>query len=251
MTLGPQTILRYNMYQAARISGTQAPGRSTGEAMAAFERAAEKNLPDGFKFEWTDMSFQELQAAGKTGMIFGLSLLFIYLFLVAQYESWMIPIAIMLSVPVAFFGSLLFLYLMGVENDIYTQIGFVLLFGMTCKTEILIVEFAKNMREQGMGIVDSAIEARKTRFRAVVMTGSAFILGVFPLVIAIGAGAASRRSLGTAVFGGMLVGEILGTIMTPMFYVAIQWLREHVGGWKPPVQTPPAPALESSPEKAV
>jgi HAE1 family hydrophobic/amphiphilic exporter-1 len=208
--------------------------------MAAVERVAKSVLPEGFKCEWTDMSYQELQAAGKTGFVFALSLLFIYLFLVGQYESWMIPIAIMLSVPVAFLGSLAFLYFLGMENNIYTQIGFVLLFGMTCKTEILIVEFAKNMREQGYGIVESAIEARKIRFRAVVMTGMAFILGVLPLVVAFGAGAASRRSLGTAIFGGMVVGEVLGTIMTPMFYVAIQWLREKVGGWRPPAQLPPS-----------
>ncbi len=233
---GPQTILRYNMYQAARVNGAPAPGMSSGQAMAALESVAKSVLPEGFKYEWTDMSYQELQAAGKAGAIFALALIFIYLFLVGQYESWMIPIAIMLSVPVALLGSLAFLLMLKVENNIYTQIGFVLLFGMTCKTEILIVEFAKNMREKGLGIVESAIEARKTRFRAVVMTGSAFILGVFPLVIAIGAGAASRRSLGTAVFGGMIVGEVLGTIMTPMFYVAIQWLREKVGGWKPPIE---------------
>ncbi len=238
---GPQSIFRYNMYQALRINGSAAPDASSGQAMGAFEKIAKSILPEGFKYEWTDMSYQELQAAGKAGAIFALALLFIYLFLVGQYESWMIPIAIMLSVPVALLGSLAFLYMLGVENDIYTQIGFVLLFGMTCKTEILIVEFASHMREKGYGIVESAIEARKTRFRAVVMTGTAFILGVFPLVIAIGAGAACRRSLGTAVFGGMIVGEVLGTIMTPMFYVAIQWLREKVGGWKPP-------ALQAQPE---
>ena len=248
--LGPQTVLRYNMYQAARISGAQTPGRSSGEAMAALERVAKEVLPDGFKYEWTDMSFQEKEAAGKAVFVFAVALLFIYFFLVAQYESWMIPLAIMLSVPVAFLGSLTFLYLLHVENNIYTQIGFVLLFGMTCKTEILIVEFAKNMREQGYGIVESAIKARKTRFRAVVMTGTAFILGVLPLVVAIGAGAASRRSLGTAVFGGMLIGEILGTLITPMLYVAIQWLREKVGGWRPPVTSPPS-AQEIEPAEAI
>jgi HAE1 family hydrophobic/amphiphilic exporter-1 len=235
IVFGPQTILRYNMYQAVRINGSTAQGASSGQAMGAFERIAKKVLPEGFKYEWTDMSYQERQAAGKAGFIFALALAFIYLFLVGQYESWMIPIAIMLSVPVALLGSLAFLLILGVENNIYTQIGFVLLFGMTCKTEILIVEFASHMREKGMGIVESAIEARKIRFRAVVMTGTAFILGVFPLVIAIGAGAESRRSLGTAVFGGMIVGEVLGTVMTPMFYVAIQWLREKVGGWRPPI----------------
>jgi HAE1 family hydrophobic/amphiphilic exporter-1 len=236
IVFGPQTIFKYNMYQAVRINGSPSPGASSGQAIKAFEKIAKTVLPEGFKYEWTDMAYQEIQAAGKAGFIFALALLFIYLFLVGQYESWMIPIAIMLSVPVALLGSLAFLYILGVENDIYTQIGFVLLFGMTCKTEILIVEFASHMREKGLGIVESAIEARKVRFRAVVMTGTAFILGVFPLVVAVGAGAACRRSLGTAVFGGMIVGEVLGTIMTPMFYVAVQWLREKVGGWKPPAR---------------
>ena len=167
-------------------------------------------------------------------MIFLFALVFIYLFLVGQYESWMIPISVLLSVPGAFLGSLAALYFLRVQNNIYTQIGFVLLFGMACKTSILIVEFAKTRREEGMGVVDAAILAGKTRFRAVVMTGLAFVFGVAPLVVAIGAGAASRQSLGTAVFGGMIAAAILGTLMTPMFYVVVQWLREKVGGWRPP-----------------
>jgi len=230
---GPQNILHYNMYQSARITAIPAKGGSTGQAMAAMEEVANTSLPDGFKFDWTDMSYQELQAAGKTGMIFVFALIFIYLFLVGQYESWMIPLAVLLSVPGAFLGSLAGLYLLKVQNNIYTQIGFVLLFGMACKTAILIVEFAKTRREEGMGVVDAAMLAGKTRFRAVVMTGLAFVFGVAPLVVAIGAGAASRRSLGTAVFGGMIAAAILGTLMTPMFYVVVQWLREKIGGWKP------------------
>ena len=205
--------------------------------MAAMEELARQLLPDGMKFDWTDMSYQE-KAANKpvelggglslnmTMIIFSLALLFMYLFLVAQYESWMIPIAVLLSVPIAFFGSLLFLWVMHVENNIYTQVGFVLLFGLACKTAILIVEFAKVSHEQGKSIFDAAVEAAKLRFRAVLMTAISFILGVLPLVIATGAGAASRISLGTAVFGGMIVAAIGGTLLVPMFYAVVQHLIE-------------------------
>lgn len=235
--LSPQYLNRYNMYSSATINGSNAPGYSSGQAMAAMEELARQLLPDGMKFDWTDMSYQE-KAANKpvelggglslnmTMIIFSLALLFMYLFLVAQYESWMIPIAVLLSVPIAFFGSLLFLWVMHVENNIYTQVGFVLLFGLACKTAILIVEFAKVSHEQGKSIFDAAVEAAKLRFRAVLMTAISFILGVLPLVIATGAGAASRISLGTAVFGGMIVAAIGGTLLVPMFYAVVQHLIE-------------------------
>jgi HAE1 family hydrophobic/amphiphilic exporter-1 len=179
-------------------------------------------MPNGYKYEWTDLSYQEKLAGGKTIYIFLFALLFIYLFLVAQYESWMIPLAVMLSVPIAFIGSLLFLWMWNVENNIYTQVGFVILFGLACKTAILIVEFAKEQHEKGMGIFESAVFAAKLRFRSVLMTSIAFILGVVPLVIATGAGAISRKSLGTVIFGGMLVSCIFGTILVPSFYVLVQ-----------------------------
>jgi HAE1 family hydrophobic/amphiphilic exporter-1 len=223
---GPQVVNRYNMYQSAIISANAKPGFSSGQVMKAMADAAKTTLPQGFKHEWTDMSYQQALAGGQVYLVFVLALLFIYLFLVGQYESWMIPISVMLSVPVAFLGSLAMLSFMGVENNIYTQVGFILLFGMSCKTAILMVEFAKVRREQGAGIIESAITAGKIRFRAVVMTAFAFILGVLPLVFANGAGAASRRSLGTAVFGGMLAAALLGTVMVPFFYVAVQNLSE-------------------------
>ena len=241
MVFGPQVINRYNMYQSAVINATPSPGHSTGEVMKAMVLSAKKTLPDGFKFEWTDMSYQETIAGGKIWIVFILALTFIYLFLVGQYESWMIPVAVMLSVPVAFIGSLAMLRILNVENDIYTQVGFVLLFGMSCKTAILMVEFAKKRHKEGLGAIESALAAGRLRFRAVVMTAFAFILGVMPLVMANGAGATSRRSLGTAVFGGMLAAAFMGTVMVPFFYVTIQKILDRMSGRKSAV----APSLDT------
>ncbi len=225
---GPQFLNRYNMYSSVTLNGSAAPGYSSGQAMAEMEKIAGQVLPQGMKYDWTDMSYQERLAGGKVVGIFGFALLFIYLFLVAQYESWLIPLAVMLSVPIAFLGALLFLWVAGIENNIYTQVGFVLLFGLSTKTAILIVEFAKIQHdEHQMSIIDAAVYAAKLRFRAVVMTAVSFVLGTFPLVIASGAGAAGRRCLGTAVFGGMTTSMIFGTILVPTFYVVAQWLINH------------------------
>ncbi|MCX6985847.1 MAG: multidrug efflux RND transporter permease subunit, partial [Lentisphaerae bacterium] len=202
---GPQYLNRYNLFPSVTVNGNSAPGYSSGQAMKAMEEIAAKNLPTGMKYDWTDISYQEKLAGNKAAIIFALALFLIYLFLVAQYESWMIPFAVILSVPVAFFGSLVFLWMWGLDNNIYTQVGFVLLFGVACKTAILIVEFAKESHEKGMSVTEAAEHAAKLRFRAVMMTAVSFILGVMPLVVALGAGAVSRRSLGTVVFGGMLV----------------------------------------------
>lgn len=238
----PQYLNRFNLYASATINGAPAPGYSSGEAMKAMEKIARENLPPGMKFDWTDMSYQEKVAGApvKLGaveipsmaVIIALALLFMYLFLVAQYESWMIPAAVILSVPVAFFGSLFFLWLGGVENNLYTQVGFILLFGIACKTAILIVEFAKVQHESGKSITEAALFAAKLRFRAVLMTALSFVLGVLPLVQATGAGAASRVSLGTAVFGGMLVAAVGGTLLIPAFYTAVQKLVESCCGRK-------------------
>ena len=238
----PQYLTRFNLYSSAVINGAPAPGYSSGEAMKAMEEIARENLPPGMKFDWADMSYQE-KAAGAPVRIGGieipvmaviilLALLFMYLFLVAQYESWMIPAAVLLSVPVAFFGSLIFLWFGHVENNLYTQVGFILLFGIACKTAILIVEFAKVQHENGMSIGDAALYAAKLRFRAVLMTAFSFVLGVLPLVRATGAGAASRVSLGTAVFGGMVVAAILGTLLIPAFYAGVQKIIEFSCGKK-------------------
>ena len=175
------------------------------------------------------MSYQEQKAAGQIGVVFALALLFIYLFLVAQYESWIIPLAVLLSVPVAMFGALVFMYWMGMENNIYAQVGFVLLFGIACKTAILIVEFAKVKHEEGVPVVDAAEIAAKLRFRAVLMTAISFVLGTLPLITASGAGAASRRSLGAVVVGGMIFSVLFGTFLIPAFYVACQKCIEWFG----------------------
>lgn len=232
MRYSPQFMNRYNLYSSVTINGNSAPGYSSGQAMKAMEEIAAAKLPKIYKYEWTDLSYQEKLAGNKTIFIFAFALLFIYLFLVAQYESWMIPFAVMLSVPIAFIGSLIFLWVLNVENNIYTQVGFVILFGLACKTAILIVEFAKEQHEKGMGVFESAVFAAKLRFRSVLMTSIAFILGVIPLVIASGAGAISRKSLGTVIFGGMLISCIFGTILVPAFYVLIQKITEAVSSKK-------------------
>lgn len=220
---GPQFLNRYNMYSSVTITGSPSPGCSSGQAMKAMEEIAAQKLPAGMKFDWTDLSYQERLAGGKVAIVFVLALAFIYLFLVAQYESWLIPFSVMLSVPIAFLGAICSLMILHLDNNIYTQVGLVLLFGIASKTAILIVEFAKELCErENMSPVDAAIHAAKLRFRAVIMTGVSFILGVLPLVIAEGAGAAGRRSLGTVIFGGMIVACIVGTVLIPTFFVVFQ-----------------------------
>jgi len=230
---GPQFKNRYNLYNSVTINGDAAPGYSSGQAMKALEEVAAKTLPAGMKYEWTDMSYQEKLAGGQTAIVFALALLFIYLFLVAQYESWMLPLAVMLSVPVAFVGALGFIWLRGLDNNVYTQVGFVLLFGLACKTAILIVEFASEQRKEGKSPFEAAAFAAKLRFRSVMMTAIAFILGIIPLVFADGAGALSRQSLGTAIFGGMIVAAVFGTILIPAFYIVVQKMMDFGDGLKP------------------
>ena len=226
-TVGPQTVTRYNLFPSATITGSARPGYSSGEAQAAMEELAAQLLPPSMGYEWTGATYQQIAAGSQTALLFALAFLLVFLFLAAQYESWLIPVAVMLAVPFSLIGALYGTLLRSFDNNVYTQIGLVLLIGLSAKTAILIVEFAKQLREEeGRTTLEAAIESARLRFRAVLMTAVSFILGVLPLLVASGAGAASRRALGTAVFAGMVVATVLGVIFIPVFFVLVQRLRD-------------------------
>ncbi|MFO1086449.1 MAG: multidrug efflux RND transporter permease subunit [Reyranellaceae bacterium] len=228
MVTAPSSIVRYNNLRSVVLNGAPAPGSSTGDAIAAMEKLARSTLPAGFGYEWTGTALQEKAASGQTGFILGLAVVFAYLFLVGLYESTAIPIAALLSVVVGLFGAVTALFLSGLDNNIFAQIGIVVLIALAAKNAILIIEFAMEERAHGKDVVAAATTAAGLRFRAVMMTSFAFILGLVPLVIASGAGAATQRAVGTAVFGGMIAASMLGIFVIPGLYVAFQTFREKV-----------------------
>ena len=221
--VGPYSLTRFNMYPAVTINGMVRPGISSGEAMARMAELSDKYLPKDMGYAWSGASLQESESSGQIGPIIAMSLIFVYLFLVALYESWMLPLAVMLVSPIALVGALFFQYLAGYSLDLYAQIGLVMLIGLSTKQAILIIEFAKDAHvNEGLPILEAATQAARLRFRAVMMTNIAFILGLLPLVFASGAGAASRNSVGMTVMGGMIAVAFVGTFLVPAFYVMIE-----------------------------
>lgn len=224
--IGARTINHYNLFRSTTINGAAGQGYSSSQAIAAMDSLAKQVLPQGYTYEWTGNAYQELKAGNVAPILFALAVIFAFLFLAAQYESFVMPLMVLLAVPLAIFGALSAQWLRGYDNNIYCQIGLVMLIGLASKGAILVVEFARRRREEGLSIEESAMEAARIRLRPVLMTAFAFILGVVPLVIATGAGSAARRSLGTAVFGGMIVATVLSLVLVPVLYVLLQRMRE-------------------------
>jgi HAE1 family hydrophobic/amphiphilic exporter-1 len=245
---GPFNLPHYNMYSSVAVNGSNAPGYSSGQAIEVMEELAASALPKGFGFEWTGLTYQQLKAGNLAPLAFGLSLVFVFLVLAALYESWLMPFMILLTIPLGLLGAVGALMLLGLELDVYGQIGLVMLIGLVAKNAILIVEFAKELRDKGHSIMESAMTAARLRLRPILMTALAFIIGLMPLVVATGAGAGSRRSLGTAVVGGLAFATLM-IVFVPVIYVLLERLRESRSGretsdesdagGKPPDETKP------------
>jgi HAE1 family hydrophobic/amphiphilic exporter-1 len=228
-THGPEYTNRFNLFRAAELTGSPAPGYSSDQALDALEEVAQATLPNDMSYAWNAMSYQERAAAGTGGIVFVMALIFVFLILSAQYESWSLPLGVLLGTPIAIFGAMLGLYLAGLflpgyQNNVFAQIGLVMLIGMAAKNAILIVEFAKLKSEEGMTALEAAMEAARERFRPILMTAFSFILGVMPLLVASGAGAEARKVMGMTVFSGMLAATVLGVLVIPALYVLVEKL---------------------------
>jgi HAE1 family hydrophobic/amphiphilic exporter-1 len=238
---GPEYTVRFNLYRSVEILGGPAPGYSSGQALDALEEVAKETLPPEMGYSWNALSYQEKVTAGSTMRVLGLSLVFVFLILAALYESWSLPFSVLLSTPIAVLGAFIGMMSRHMDNNVYTQIGLVVLVGLTAKNAILIVEFAKEGYENGLSIVDAALEAAKLRLRPILMTSFAFIFGCIPLWGASGAGAAARRALGTAVISGMLAATLIGIFFIPALFVMV----EKLGGKKKKPAAPPSPPRDN------
>jgi HAE1 family hydrophobic/amphiphilic exporter-1/multidrug efflux pump len=236
--LGPEYIERYNVFRAVTINGSPAPGYSSGQATQAMEELA-RDLPSGYGYDWTGTTYQEKIAGGQSGAIFGMAMVFVFLVLAALYESWAVPFAVLLCIPFAVLGAYGGLALRGMQNDIYAQIGLVMLIGLAAKNAILIVEFAKLEYERGKPLAEASIAGARLRLRPILMTSFAFIFGSLPLATATGAGAAARRVLGTAVVFGMSAATLVGIFLIPVFYVLMQRLAERFRPVRKPMPVAP------------
>jgi HAE1 family hydrophobic/amphiphilic exporter-1 len=225
---GPETVTRNNLYNAVTINGVPKPGYSTGDAIKAIEETAKQVLPRGYAYEWTGVTREEIKTGNQTSFIFLLSIIFVFFLLAAQYESYILPFAVILTIPTGILGVFAFIGWAGIENNIYVQIGLIMLVGLLAKNAILIVEYAVQRRKAGMSLIASALEASQLRLRPILMTSFAFVVGLLPLIWAKGGSALGNRSIGTGAVGGMLTGVILGIFIIPVLFVIFQYLQEKV-----------------------